>query len=318
MKEFIKLCKKTKQELKKYLKNELKKYYKEVIDEDGFLYVKGSEIALTAHMDTTPHVEYGNRKRVKNVKITAIKNKTIVSAREGIGGDDRCGIYIIMKLLKETDLRPTIVFCEDEEIGLVGSRKFTKTKYINDLKKMYYIIQIDRRGSEDIVFYDDENEEFHEYVAEITGYKEAIGSCSDISNLCPQCGIAGVNISCGYYNEHSMSEYVVIEEMENTYEKVKKLTEEGLKRGISYEYVEKVYFGNYWYEDTYLEVTFDNGKGDAGTEYFVGESIADVWYQFLAEHPRLTMKDVKDFDEGILTEDDYKELEEMKGYGYIV
>ena len=98
MKEFIKLCKKTKQEMKKYLKNELKKYYKEVVDEDGFLYVKGSEIALTAHMDTTPHVEYGNRKRVKNVKITAIKNKTIVSAREGIGGDDRCGIYIIMKL----------------------------------------------------------------------------------------------------------------------------------------------------------------------------------------------------------------------------
>ena len=195
---------------------------------------------------------------------------------------------------------------------------FTKTKYIKDLKNMHYIIQVDRRGSEDIVFYDDENEEFHNYVAEITGYKEAIGTCSDISNLCPQCGIAGVNISCGYYNEHSMSEYVVIEEMENTYEKVKELTKEGLKRGKRYEYIEKVYFGNYWYEDTYLEVTFDNGKGDAGTEYYVGESIADVWYQFLSEHPRLTMRDVKDFDEGILTKEDYKELEEMKGYGYIV
>ena len=131
---FIKICKMDKKELKKYLEKELSKYYKNVIAQDGFMYVKGKDkICLTAHMDTV-HGEI-----VKDYYVLKEDGKTIVSSPQGIGGDDRCGVYMIMKILEKTKLRPTILFCEDEEVGCVGSRKFTYTKFIKDLEKMYFL-----------------------------------------------------------------------------------------------------------------------------------------------------------------------------------
>lgn len=330
-KEFVEILKLDKKSLKKYLNKELKKYYSEVKNENGFLYAKGDNIALTAHMDTTPTVEYGNRKPVKDVYEYVEDEKHIMYSPQGIGGDDRCGVYMILKILRTTDLRPTIIFCEDEEIGCVGSDKFTKTKYIDDLKEMYFIIQLDRRGSNDLVFYDDENEEFHSYCEEITGYREAIGSCSDISNLCPVCGVSGVNISCGYYNEHHDYETVNLDEMENTFEITKKLIIDGLNKKEQYEYIERVYqrynFGydgyykrlyRYNYEDDYddrilgktynerklneaketyyLEIEFDNGI-DYGFDSIQESSIADCWYAFFSSHPTIRMSDVTDYAE---------------------
>ena len=338
-KEFVKICKLSQKELRSYLISELAKYYDEVVKEDGFVYVKGNDkIALTAHMDTTPRVEYGKRKKVKEVYEYVEKGKTIVHSPQGIGGDDRCGVYMIMEILKRTELRPTIVFCEDEEIGCVGSSKFTKTDYIKDLSDMYFIIELDRRGNNDIVFYDDTNEDFHKYVAEVTKYVEEWGSCSDISYLCPDCGVAGVNISCGYYDEHHVYEKVVLEEMERTLNTTIKLIKDGLEKGVQYEYIEKVYgrwgiydyngtyrydYGNSYWDDEYwsgkstnshiygetyyLEVEFDNGYGDCGDDVFQGDSIADVWYQFFSSHPNLKMENVTNYMEW--TEDEFKKAE---------
>jgi hypothetical protein len=320
---FIDICKFEKGKLKNYLKNELSKYYEEVISEDGFLFANGNEIVVTAHLDTTPHLEYGKRMLVKDVYEYIENNKHVVKSPQGIGGDDRCGVYMILEILKRTDLRPTIVFCEDEEIGCVGSNKFTNTKYIKLLENKYFIIELDRRGSNDIVFYDDTNEDFQSYVEEVTGYEINWGTCSDISYLCPACGISGVNLSCGYYNEHHKDETVVLEEMERTLNTTINLIKEGIKNNKQFEYIEKVYtksygyynydgisynnndirtYNNYIYKsykynkyetyndlidnvDTkyYLCVEFDNDYGDVG--------------QFLSAHPNCGMNDVTDFQE---------------------
>lgn len=340
--DFIKICKKEKGELKNWLSNELKKYYKEVISKNGFLYARGDKITLTAHMDTTPSVEYGKRKMVKEVYArNDEKGKEYIYSPQGIGGDDRCGVYMIMEILKRTDLRPTIIFCEDEEIGCIGSTKFSMSKYIEELEDMYFIIELDRRGSNDIVFYDDENEEFHEYVAEVTGYIEQFGSCSDISQICPECKVSGVNLSCGYYNEHHNYEKVYLDEMENTLNTTIKLIKKGLEDKVHYEYKEKVYYRNsyadycnninrygYSYDygygygksasvnygnntgtNCYLTVEFDNGYGDCGEDSYEGDSIADLWYQFFSSHPNVRMCNVTDYVEW--TSDDFvKESED--------
>lgn len=251
---FVELTKLTQKEMKKYLSEELKKYYKNIISKDGFLYVKGNEkIALTAHMDTTKTVNCKLREPVKDFYEEKIDGKHVISSPQGIGGDDRCGIYVILKILETTDYRPTIIFNEDEEIGCIGSKKFKNSKFIKDLEDLYFIVQIDRRGRNDAVFYQDTNEDFHKFVTESTGYIEKSGSYTDICQICPACKVAGVNLSSGYYNEHTEYESVILEELENTYEATKKLIKDGIERKEQFEYKERKYdystFRRFAYDD---------------------------------------------------------------------
>lgn len=243
MRNFIKICKKEQMSLKKWLEKLLKAKYKEVINGDGYLYAKGSEkcpVLLTAHMDTV------HKETCKYVDIKKEKGKTILSSKQGIGGDDRCGVWIIYMILTKTKYRPSILFCEDEEIGGVGSEKFVKTTYSEDLRKLKYLIELDRANPNDAVYYDCGNEEFMEYIKETIGYEKAYGSFSDISNLSPDCDVASVNLSCGYYKAHTLDEYVVFEEMLATYKATKKLLSKA-KECESYDYQEERFTSLYDY-----------------------------------------------------------------------
>lgn len=216
METFINLCRLDKKTLKKKLTNSLNKMYGNVINEDGYLYAEGNiPVMLEAHLDTVhPH-------RVENVSIKYDKSNTIISSSEGIGGDDRCGIYMILTLI-ERGFRPYILFTEDEEIGCIGARKFTKANIKPDIK---YIIEFDRHGKDDCVFYDCYNDNFVDYVEKF-GFKFNNGSCSDISYTAPYIGCAAVNLSCGYYFEHHIEEYVVFEEMNATINRAEKMLED--------------------------------------------------------------------------------------------
>ena len=213
IKNFIKVCKMGQKELKKYLSHWLKSNGYQPIVEDGYIYAEGTDkVCVTAHMDT---VHEKPRGKVKDVLITADGNKTVISSKQGIGGDDRCGIYMIQQLVEKAKLKPTIVFCEDEEIGGIGSYKFCKNEDLMDTlsQNVKFFIELDRAHDNDLVYYDDDNQKFHDWCAKVTGYKEAFGSFSDISNICPETEVSGVNISCGYYNPHTVDEYVIFEEM---------------------------------------------------------------------------------------------------------
>ena len=86
--------------------------------------------------------------------------------------------------------------------------------------KLKYLIQLDRRGANDCVFYDCDNSVFKNYI-ESFGFITNFGSFSDISFICPAWKTAGVNLSVGYYNEHSNSEYLCVGQLFDTIEKVK-------------------------------------------------------------------------------------------------
>jgi hypothetical protein len=148
------------------------------------------------------------------------REKNVIWSPGGGCGDDRAGVFAILKIL-QSGLRPTIIFTTDEESGGLGAVQLV-TDFPDAPVQINYIIQLDRRGSNDCVFYDCDNEEFEQYV-ETFGFVTNFGSFSDISMIGPDWGMAGVNLSIGYINEHSVSETVHVSAMLNTIAKVKNM-----------------------------------------------------------------------------------------------
>lgn len=246
---FTSLVKMDQAKMKLYLGAVLLRYYENVVLEDGFIYAKGTcPILLTAHMDTVHEKTVKDFYELKFFNEKAQREEHKISSPQGIGGDDRCGIYMILQVLKQTTFRPTILFCEDEEIGGVGSEKFCKhEEFVKEISELKYFIELDRANAHDAVYYNCGNEEFMEYVEKF-GFKESYGSFSDISNLSPETDKASVNLSCGYYGAHTLQEYVIMEEMNDTIEKVISMLTDA-ENAESYDYQE-VYYGKY-YRDYY-------------------------------------------------------------------
>ena len=78
----------------------------------------------------------------------------------------------------------------------------------NDINQAHsFVVQFDRRNASDFKCYDVATDAFKLYVASMTNYKDAGNSSfTDVAVLCED--ICGVNLSVGYYNEHTNKEYV--------------------------------------------------------------------------------------------------------------
>lgn len=192
----------THKKLKTMVKKRLVNCGYEVVDNDGFLYAEGNiPILLCVHLDTV----------FRKPPTTIVKSDNIAYSPEGIGGDDRCGVYIALKLLEDYGLRPYVLFTEEEEKGFIGARKFCRSGIKPNVK---FILSFDRHGFGEAVFYDCKNKEFKEYITDF-GLKEERGYCADISYLAPFFNLGAVNVSCAYYNEHTLREYIRLDQLED-------------------------------------------------------------------------------------------------------
>ncbi len=88
-----------------------------------------------------------------------------------------------------------------------------------ELDALKFLVEIDRRGNNDAVYHDCRNPDFEDYISS-KGFVTARGSFSDISLVAPELGVAAVNLSSGYYNAHSLREYINCAELERTIERV--------------------------------------------------------------------------------------------------
>lgn len=211
--------------LKQNLMKELSKLGYKPVNKNGFLYAKGTIPAmLVAHMDTI------HREPVQDICYS--KDKNIIMSPQGIGGDDRCGIYAILEIIKEHKCH--VLFTEDEEKGCIGARKFTKSGI---KPKINYIIEIDRAGDNDAVYYDCDNKEFETFITNF-GFKTSMGSFTDISDIAPYLKVAAVNLSSGYYNAHTQHEYIVMSELKHNIARIKSILKE---TSVKYKYVERIY-----------------------------------------------------------------------------
>ena len=223
----------------------LKMYQSRTVSSIGkFLLVKGeAPVLIVSHLDTV------HKEPVQTI-CTSQKGNILMSP-QGIGGDDRCGVYALVNAHDASEKKPWLLFTCDEEIGCIGARAFAeeyeKGHLPNELTDVKLIIEIDRRGSMDAVYYDCGNEDFEDYISS-KGFKTEIGSFSDISIIAPVMGVAGVNLSSGYYNAHTLHEYINRRQIDSTMHKVIEIIDDAAKPDFPrFEYIENIWQDEYGY-----------------------------------------------------------------------
>jgi hypothetical protein len=173
-------------------------------------------------------------------------NKTIVTngdyllafdgARQiGTGGDDLVGVFMCLSLLDAID-NIKIAFFLQEEVGCIGSYK-ADLSFFDDCM---FIGQADRKGNEDFInhsngvkLFNDEFSDFVKPILENYKYKECTGVATDAGALSKRgVNIACFNISCGYYNAHTSTEYVCISDVYHCYELLTDLIRSADKRFV--------------------------------------------------------------------------------------
>lgn len=297
-KEFEKICKMSQANLKNHVRQKLQKTHGTVLNRDGYVYAQGKfPVLLVAHLDTV-------HEKLPNMFMYSKKNNK-VSSPNGIGGDDRCGVYMIFKILEKFNC--SVLFCEDEEVGCVGSSKFAYSELARSLE-FNYIIEFDRANANDAVFYSCANDEFEDFITK-EFYKTAYGSYSDICEIAPALGCAAVNLSCGYYEAHTKNEYVILSEMERSIKEACKILERTTEND-KFDYIEMPARYDYLFDiDKYFEdnthdepeynygyylIEYVNTNGD--TEWYDTDaySMAEAIGRFLMANPDITYGDVID------------------------
>lgn len=237
--------------LKDYLDLHLQTLDYKTVNKKGFLYAEGDiPVLLVAHLDTVHHE--------KAEIICFSEDMRYVMSPQGIGGDDRCGVYMIMQLIQ--DFKCHVLFCEDEECGGVGANKFTASKIKPTVN---FIVEMDRRGSNDAVFYRCDNPEFTDFVLGF-GFEENHGTFSDISIVAPHLKTAAVNISAGYFNEHRLHEYIDMQAVENN---IRRISEMIMADCEHFEFIKRAYdnrqlsiFGDFGWVPMEFSLTESNTK----------------------------------------------------------
>ncbi|MEM4958535.1 MAG: hypothetical protein QXX12_01525 [Nanopusillaceae archaeon] len=166
--------------------------------------------------------------RVRNVLVEEFENSYIVYGdyknRLGLGADDGLGVLsslFLYNLFKKYDYEktPIVLICNEEESGGIGAIRFAEDiinnnimEYVSkeDVDKITYMIELDRKGCKNCVFYNNEPEEFRNYIKSF-GFEEEVGTFTDITVLGNEFKKCAVNLSIGYFNNHSRTkEYAYI------------------------------------------------------------------------------------------------------------
>lgn len=126
-----------------------------------------------------------------------------VRFKRPIGGDDKVGVAIALTLAEQMpDI--SVILPADEEIGCVGSSKI-------ELPQHDLLVQCDRRGANDLVNHIWEpmtSKEFDWVATDLLPHRELVhGMMTDVEQLCWYSNNS-VNMSCGYFNPHSVMELI--------------------------------------------------------------------------------------------------------------
>ena len=152
----------------------------------------------------------------------------------GIGGDDKCGVFACLSLLKEMPYLKAAFFVS-EETGCHGSRKADPHFF----KDVGYGIQFDAPENWMItekcfgqILFDRDTDFFKACDKVLTegmvnsDMEYMIHPYTDVYALRSKFDFACINFSIGYYDYHTRNEYVVVEDVFNGIDMGKKMIEE--------------------------------------------------------------------------------------------
>lgn len=189
-------------------------------DEKGNLYITKGEAntypCIVSHTDTVHFKIPKTRYKVAREGNIFYALDTKDCTRTGIGGDDKCGIWVCLEAL---DLFENIkvAFFVEEETGCVGSSNADMTWF----EDVAFVLQTDRRGYKDVVnsisgvslF----GKEFSKAIAPVLenwGRAETPGGLTDVKMLVSNgLDVCVLNSSSGYYAPHTNDEIVKIDEL---------------------------------------------------------------------------------------------------------
>jgi tripeptide aminopeptidase len=236
-------------------------------------------------------------KNFDDTLVDVLKAYDVNDLPTGIGGDDKCGIFICLELLKQLD-KVKIGLFVSEETGCHGSSKCDE----NFLQDVGYITQYDAPGNHLITeicsgvrLFERDGEFFtktSKVITESFGNEMLVQShpYTDISQLKKKIDVSCINMSCGYYNMHSPQEFISIEDVKCAIEAGKNMVKElGLKK---YEYQYKPIV----YTPTTIMNSFAEGFDDDLDIFEVQE---------IESHHRLQTIDVYEEKDGITLTDVY-------------
>ena len=194
---------------------------------------------VVSHMDTV----HGSHRELIETKTNLIIEDTgesemgeliakhpITKEQTGIGGDDKCGVYVCLEMFERFDILKGAFFVE-EEIGMLGSKQADDKFFEN----VGYAIQFDAPSSNWIsevcsgvkLFDEDFKEEIKGTLNECGYTKFSKDPFTDVNQLASKYDFNCLNLGCGYYRQHTNSEYVVVEEVSDSikagYELITKL-----------------------------------------------------------------------------------------------
>lgn len=259
----------------------------DVAYEDGNLYVTkgispdGTYPCIVSHTDTVHKIIPDQDYYVVHDDNVAFAYNLSKMQMTGVGGDDKVGIYVCLRMLQDLPYCKAAFF-RDEEIGCVGSMSADLTFF----KDCRFILQCDRKGNKDFVsdifctqLY---SQEFSDAIAPILadyGYSETSGGLTDVYQLSEDgVGISVANMSCGYFNPHTDEEMINLHDVENCRSMVFEIMVRCDKR---YEHtnikMKPNYGGRYydWYDEDYYMYNKTDKKDSKNIE--VNGNTWDGW-----------------------------------------
>ena len=192
--------------------------YQTTEDDYGNLYVSRdfnqTRPFVCSHIDTV--AESDDSKTISYDSVSGILTAERNNKQCNLGADDGVGIWACIEIFKDFDIG--LAFFLDEEVGCIGSSNADPSI----LKNASYLIQLDRKGNEDIVFksnyVDIASPTFMADIIPIMtkhGYKGVNGGMTDVVTLVENniVSVSACNISCGYYKPHTKQEYIALKDM---------------------------------------------------------------------------------------------------------
>lgn len=213
-----------------YMRKALEDAGMEVVRNDKQLFAKKGDPdaphpIFVAHSDTVhkivPPQHYAVGHYMDKGDVVYHAYDPVTKVRRGVGGDDKCGLWVALEAAHALD-HLGVIITVDEEVGCVGAKRITP----QDVGNASILIQADRKENKEavrkITGLTISSEEWQSQVQSSVlahGYDWCnFGMNTDVGAIAETVHISAVNLAAGYYSPHTDNEYVKESDLENCFE----------------------------------------------------------------------------------------------------
>jgi hypothetical protein len=185
-----------------------------VSPEGHWVYAIGTiPMCLVAHYDTLARYP---------LRVYSKGNVVHGDGTSPLGADDRAGCFAILDILRRLHAKgkalPSVLLTNGEESGGTGVINWLESEIWAG--KDWLFVELDRANANEYVHYSDTlPKPVRDYI-EGFGFVQGSGTYSDIADISDELLVPSVNLSIGYYRQHSALERLHLDELAMTIRRV--------------------------------------------------------------------------------------------------